>query len=88
MNLSYQDVLDSTFQDLNPDILTESELNNSTKTMNPDFYYSSIKNQDNLDLISNLWTSHYNFLLSLNILEEWQRLSYEDAILSEKVFDV
>jgi hypothetical protein len=53
-----------------------------------DYNYSSIDNRDTLEITSGLWLSHYNFLLSLNIYEEWQEASIRDAILSEKVFDV
>jgi hypothetical protein len=43
-----------------------------------------------------LWLSYvnnnqivlYNLLLNLPQLELWERLSIEDAILSEKIFDV
>jgi hypothetical protein len=53
-----------------------------------DFYYSEIYNRDVLEVTSNMWLTHYNFLLGLPILENWERKSIEDAILSEKVFDI
>ena len=52
------------------------------------YYYSSIDNRDSLELTSGFWLSHYNFLLSLDIWEDWQKASIRDAILSEKVFEV
>ena len=56
--------------------------------MNDYYYYSSIDNRDSLELTSGFWLSHYNFLLSLDIWEDWQKASIRDAILSEKVFEV
>lgn len=53
-----------------------------------DFYYSSIDNQDSLEIISNMWLSHYNFMLTLPSLTEWEKVTFEDSILSEKVFDI
>lgn len=53
-----------------------------------DFYYSSIAHKDALEITSNMWTSYYNLRISFPWIEEWERDSLEDLILSEKVFDI
>lgn len=50
--------------------------------------YSATKNYTFLQQICSSWLEHYNFLLQLPHLEQWERSSIEDAILSEKIFDV
>lgn len=60
----------------------------SLKKNMTDFYYSEIYNRDVLEATSNIWLIHYNFLLGLPTLEDWERKTIEDAILSEKVFDI
>ena len=41
-----------------------------------------------LEVISSMWTIHYNNLLENPNLQEWEIQSYEDLIRKEKVFDV
>jgi hypothetical protein len=52
------------------------------------FNYSKLDNSDTLELVSSSWIGYYNTLLQLPFLETWERRSIEDAILSEKVFDI
>lgn len=53
-----------------------------------DFYYSSISNQESLEMISSMWTFHYNCLISQPWNEDWENKTFYDMILSEKVFDL
>lgn len=46
---------------------------------------------DNFELLkeaSTSWTQAYNFILMLDNLEDWERSTIDQLILSEKVFDV
>lgn len=52
------------------------------------FNYSAINNSEVLKIISSSWIGYYNFMLQLPYIETWERRSIEDAILSEKVYDV
>lgn len=56
--------------------------------MNSAYYFSSMNNFDDLMDWSIRWRTLYDTILSLPTLEEWERKTIEDLILSEKVFDV
>lgn len=50
--------------------------------------YSTTDNFELLKEVSGKWTETYNFILGFENLEEWEKRTLEQLILSEKVFDV
>lgn len=50
--------------------------------------YSTMNNFELLKEVSSKWTQSYNFILGFENLEEWEKRTLEQLILSEKVFDV
>lgn len=54
------------------------------KTLN----YSANENLDLLLTVSRGWSETYDFILNLPNLEDWEKTTIYDLLLSEKVFDV
>lgn len=55
--------------------------------MKSSYYYSSMENFDELMTASVKMREIYDYCLGQD-LEEWERRTFEDLVLSEKVFDV
>lgn len=53
---------------------------------NLDWY--TMENFEQLKDACSAWTEAYNFVLSIENLEEWERRTVSDLVLSEKVFDI
>lgn len=56
--------------------------------MKSSYYYSSMENLDELMAISTRMREIYDCYLGLPDLQEWERKTFENLMLSEKVFDV
>jgi|688.fasta_scaffold2878896_1 hypothetical protein len=52
------------------------------------YFYSKSKNHDVITEICSMYLNHYNFLLTLPWIEEWERDYYLDEIREYKLFDV
>ncbi len=53
-----------------------------------DLFYSAISKHEYLEVVSSMWTNHYNSLISQPWNEDWENKTFKDLILSEKVFDI
>lgn len=55
--------------------------------MKSSYHYSSMENFDELMAVSTRMREIYDYCLG-QPLEEWERKTFEDLMLSEKVFDI
>lgn len=76
MTCDYSEILNSNPLDLYPE------------KMNSTYFFSTNEHLETLEIVSNFWTQHYNFLLGLDSFTEDEKDAFYDDILSEKVFDV